>query len=119
MRQWLVDPELLCRKHLLGEHVEHHMFVGSIWRGKSVKGYLRDGLLEPKTLQDRHAELVNEMISRGYNHKSPLLKIDVSHLPDGKIDINRNIEDLRSRCDECAKRINQRRIADERWHLFC
>jgi hypothetical protein len=106
MRQWLVDPQLLCRKHLLGEHVEHHMFAGSIHKGKSVKGFLRDGLLEPKTLQTRHSQLVGEMISRGYNHKSPLLKVDVSHLPDGKIDINKNIEDLRNRCEECAERIS-------------
>ena len=106
MRQWLVDPRLLCRKHLLGEHVEHHMFVGSISKGKSVKGFLSDGLLEPKTLHARHAQLANEMISRGYNHKSPLLDVDISHLSDGKIDINRNIDDLRGRCDACADRIS-------------
>ena len=107
MRQWLVDPQLLCRQHLLGEHVEHHMFVGSISRGKSVEGFLRDGLLEPKTLSTRHSQLVNEMTRRGYNHKSPLTDVDISHLPDGKIDIDRNIEDLRNRCEECAKRIKQ------------
>ena len=107
MRQWLVEPELVCRQHLLGEHVEHHMFIGSISRGKSVKGFLRDGLLDPKTLRTRHAQLVDEMIRRGYNHKSPLIDIDISHLPDGKIDIDRNIEDLRNRCEECAKRIKR------------
>lgn len=107
MRQWLVDPQLLCRQHLLGEHVEHHMFVGSISRGKSVEGFLRDGLLEPKTLRTRHSQLVNEMTRRGYNHKSPLTDVDISHLPDGKIDIDRNIEDLRNRCEECANRIKQ------------
>jgi len=107
MRQWLVNPILLCRKHLLGEHVEHHMFMGSISRGKSVEGFLKGGLLEPKTLQYRHKQLVDEMMARGYNHKSPLIDIDVSHLPYGKIDINRNIEDLRSRCKECASRIKQ------------
>ena len=107
MRQWLVDPQFLCRKHLLGEHVEHHMFVGSISKGKSVKGFLSDGLLEPKTLQTRHTQLANEMTNRGYNHKSPLLNVNISHLPDGKIDINRNIADLRNRCEECANRIKQ------------
>ena len=107
MRQWLVDPKLLCRKHLLGEHVEHHMFMGTIKRGISVEGYLRDGLLEPRSLHHRHDELVIEMKSRGYNHKSPLLDIDTSHLRDGKINIERNIEDLKNRCVECAKRIKQ------------
>ena len=107
MRQWLVDPSMLCRKHLLGEHVEHHMFMGTIMKGTSVAGYLRDGLLEPRTLQKRHAELVDEMHKRGYNHKSPLLDVDISHLPYGKIDIARNIEDLRNRCEECARRIDE------------
>ena len=105
MRQWLVNPKLLCRKHLLGEHVEHHMFIGSIKRGTSVEGYLRDGFLEPKTLYKRHDELVEEMKRRGYNHRSPLPDIDMSHLRNGKISIKRNIEDLRGRCAECAKRI--------------
>ena len=107
MRQWLVDPILLCRQHLLGEHVEHHMFVGTITKGISVNGYLRDGLLEPETLYSRHAQLVNEMTRRGYNHKSPLLHVDTSHLPKGKIDIDRNIVDLKRRCKECAMRIER------------
>jgi len=83
------------------------MFVGSISKGKSVKGFLRDGLLEPKTLQSRHTQLVNEMISRVYNHRSPLIDIDITHLPSGKIDVESNIEDLRNRCEECAKRIKK------------
>ena len=107
MRQWSVNPEMLCRKHLLGEHVEHHMFVGSIKRGFSVEGFLRDGFLEPKTLKTRHDEVAQEMLRRGYNHKSPLPDVDISHLRNGKIDKVKNIEDLRSRCEECAKRIEQ------------
>ena len=107
MRQWLVNPKLLCRKHLLGEHVEHHMFVGSIKKGFSVEGYLRDGFLEPRTLYPRHAELALEMQRRGYNHQSPLPEVNTSHLRDGNIIIKRNIEDLRSRCDECSTRIKR------------
>ena len=109
MRQWLVKPKLLCRKHLLGEHVEHHMFVGSIDKGRSVEGFLRDGLLEPKTLYSRHDELVEEMKRRGYNHQSPLPRIDISHLRDGNIDIEYNLLDLYNRCEECARRINESR----------
>jgi len=107
VRQWMVKPTLLCRKHLLGEHVEHHMFMGSISKGISVEGYLRDGLLEPRTLHERHAELVTEMVRRGYNHRSPLPDVDTTHLRDGKISIARSIEDLRQRCAECARRIEE------------
>jgi hypothetical protein len=81
------------------------MFIGSIKRGKSVRGFLRDGFLEPATLFSRHDEIAEEMIRRGYNHKSPLQKIDTSHLPAGRINISRNIEDLRRRCADCADRI--------------
>ena len=45
MRMWMVDPKIMCRKHLLGEHVEHHMFVGTINKRISIVGYLRDNLL--------------------------------------------------------------------------
>ena len=105
MRQWKVNPKFLCRKHLLGEHVEHHMFVGSINKGKSVKGFLRDGFLEPKTLQTRHDEIAKEMERRGYNHKSPLPDVDISHLGNGNIDINKNLDDLSHRCADCRQRI--------------
>ena len=44
MRMWLVNPALLCRQHLLGEHVEMHMFAGHI-----LEGYV----LYPRFLGDR------------------------------------------------------------------
>lgn len=30
MRMWMVDPKIMCRKHLLGEHLELHMLAGCI-----------------------------------------------------------------------------------------
>jgi len=103
----MIDPRMLCRKHLLGEHIEHHVSVANIPRGKSVKGYLCDGLLDPKTLQDRHDALVAEMERRGYYRDSPLMEIDISSLGYGKIEVLRNIEDLRITCENCAERIKE------------
>ena len=77
MRLWLVDPKLLCRKHLLGEHVECHMFVGALNKGKSVKGFLRNGLFHGPALKNRHEELAAEIERRGYNHKSPLADLNI------------------------------------------
>ena len=34
MRQWYVPAECMCRQHLLGEHCEHHMFVGTLKKGR-------------------------------------------------------------------------------------
>ena len=36
MRMWMIDPTMLCTKHLLGEHVELHMFVGTINKNKKL-----------------------------------------------------------------------------------
>ncbi len=72
MRMWMVDPKLMCRKHLLGEHVEIHMFVSTILSGKSIKGYIKNNLIEPSKILERHEELVEEMKRRGYKHNSPL-----------------------------------------------
>lgn len=79
MRIWDVDPAVLCRQHLLGEHRELHGLWNIHVLGKT--GYR----LHPETrrwegklkaLYDRHERLVREMEQRGYRHGSPL---DASH----------------------------------------
>lgn len=109
MRQWHTNTELMCREHLLGEHVEHHMFVGSINKGIDVSGYIRDGLLNINTLHERHEEIVQEMLRRGYNHKSPLPEIDqrqllryVDLIPCIPSEIS-NLQELARRCTTCRE----------------
>lgn len=103
MRQWMVDPKVLCRNHLLGEHREHHTFVGTILKGINVTGYIEAGELDPHKLKERHDELVVEMVRRGYSHYSPLDQPDVSHIK-GKpyIDVEANLHDLASRDCKCS-----------------
>ena len=69
---WLVEPSKMCRKHLLGEHVEMHMLLGTLQKGKSIKGYINNNLIEPLKLKERHDELAREIRRRGYSHNSPL-----------------------------------------------
>lgn len=104
MRMWKVDPALLCRQHLLGEHVETHMFGGCILRGKNIDGYIRDGLVEVHNLRKRHDALAREMQRRGYNHKSPF-PIPEKLRRAGSVDVEANIRELARRCPECRKRI--------------
>jgi pyrimidine dimer DNA glycosylase len=99
MRMWMVPPSLMCRKHLLGEHLEVHMLVGSLRRGRSVQGFLDRGLLEPQHVRSRHKALVAEMRRRGYKHASPLLKVRVK--VDGRVDVRRSARELSARCAEC------------------
>jgi hypothetical protein len=105
MRMWGVNTKLMCDQHLLGEHLEMHMFAGSYKKGIRLYGYIRNGLVETGNIEKRHNELVEEMIRRGFNHQSPL------HLPrivsDGKIDIDENLKELAQRCLKCRKLITQ------------
>jgi hypothetical protein len=104
MRQWLVNPRMMCRNHLLGEHLENHMFVSHIMKGKKVEGYIKNNLLEPESLKKRHEELVQEMIRRGYNHQSPLPNFSLENFEFRKAKINREkaFRDLINRCPECS-----------------
>ena len=100
---WNVTPRLLCRRHLLGEHVEMHMFVGAILIGTSLKGYLEKGLVEIHNIKARHSLLAEEITRRGMHHRSPLDNFEA--WIDGKVDVAKNIVDLCSRCIECKKLI--------------
>ena len=105
MRMWGVKPNILCRKHLLGEHLEIHMFVGTILADKSIKGYLKNKLLDTRKLKKRHKELVREMKWRGYKHKSSLPKFFIEKI--GAIDIKENKVELFKRCKDCRKNIKE------------
>lgn len=99
----MVDPKLLCRKHLCGEHAECHMFVGTINKNISIQGYIDKGLLEVHNLVSRHEELSQELTRRNYNHKSPLPLFESWY--EGSVDSDANIKELARRCPECRKRI--------------
>ena len=102
MRMWLVDTAGMCRQHLLGEHVELHMLVGTLKRDKSIQGFIDGGLIDTSKINERHSELVTEMTFRGYKHKSPL---DFVHDdPVGDVDVESNLEDLHARCKDCESR---------------
>lgn len=112
MRMWMIDPAFLCRKHLLGEHNELHMLAGSILRAKSLEGFVRNGLLQVGDMAVRHEALAQEMLSRGYNHHSPLpevyeaLQVYPSHIRHCVVDMAVSERDLRARCADCAARMD-------------
>ena len=105
MRQWLVDPKIMCRQHLLGEHLEHHMFVGTIRKGGDLTGFLANNLLEPLSLISRHLALVEEMTHRGYNHRSPLPGFEPFGHEDVVIDRPAALAELLRRCPKCRQRL--------------
>lgn len=105
MRMWMVNPKFMCRNHLLGEHLEIHMLVGTIKKGVSVKGYMNKGVLEAKALNKRHDELVEEITKRGYNHKSPLnSNYTIPEIVlDSKVNKEESLKELIRRCPKCKE----------------
>ncbi|MFA7708122.1 MAG: pyrimidine dimer DNA glycosylase/endonuclease V [Candidatus Pacearchaeota archaeon] len=101
MRMWNIETNKMCNKHLLGEHVEMHMFVGTLNKNKSIKGYLDNGLVEVHNIRKRHNTLVKEMKKRGMNHQSELPNYKSQTI--GKVNVNSNEKDLFNRCEECNK----------------
>ena len=108
MRMWMVNPALMCNKHLLGEHVECHMLVGHLQRKRRITNYIRLNLLQPKSLRERHDQLAMEMKNRGMLHKSPLPEYDLSYLPDEHriyiVNADESFTELSRRCQECRER---------------
>jgi hypothetical protein len=105
----MLEPMLLCRKHLLGEHNELHKYRHIFERHYSIFGRIYPIIfIEPESMKKRHDELVQEMLARGYNHQSPYEQPDLSHLPDdqryAKVDLEYNLKDLYNRCFECKNR---------------
>ena len=103
MRMWMVPPEVMCRKHLLGEHVEIHMLAGSLRRKRSIEGHLAAGQLEPQSIHRRHAALVAEMRRRGFKHQSPLPSAGrlTSRHRIARVDVAKSMNELATRCKDC------------------
>lgn len=122
MRMWMINPKKMCRKHLLGEHVETHMLLGSFERGKTLNGFVIKNCLEPKEIFNRHNLLAEEMISRGYNHKSPMDKNNFENyvlknkiytdILNAKVIVEKSEEDLFGRCVLC-RNLNEKFLLRE------
>lgn len=113
MRMWMVPPRTMCRRHLLGEHVEIHMFLGAMRLGTSMAGYCgKANLMEPAALFARHALLADEMLARGYNHFTELsvaaVAEQVAKLPPDQqastVNVQLAMAELHRRCPECLNR---------------
>lgn len=105
MRMWMVDPKIMCRKHLMGEHVEIHMIVGSLIKGRSIQGFIDNNCID-YAIYSRHANLAEEIIRRGYKHNSPLLWLENfgEKMNFAKVNQKQSLKDLLARCPECKDR---------------
>lgn len=101
MRMWMVDPNVMCSKHLCGEHGEIHKHRHNFVKGHSISG--RRGQIEPLVMQARHDELAVFL----KNHKSPYTQPDLSayELDGFTVDIQESLDELKRRCPACREKI--------------
>ena len=100
----MVDPKILCRNHLLGEHLELHILASKLNEGRKIAGFIAHGLVDPALAAGRHEELVKEMRRRGYKHASPMAELP-GKLEKGCVEPEANLRVLADRCGQCRERI--------------
>ena len=114
MRMWMVDPKILCKKHLLGEHGELHKFKHTFEKKHKKTGYIINNCIEPQSMERRHEELALELKSRNYNHSSPYQMPDISYLPQNEreyqIDKDKALQDLLDRCEDCRAQYKKEKV---------
>jgi hypothetical protein len=86
--------------------------IGSIKHRKSIWGFINKGLIDPIFIPLRHEMIAEEMIRRGYNHKSPITLEELEILDQSEymkrrktyeIPILDSVKELTTRCEECKK----------------
>ena len=106
MRVWDLCPTILCRQHLLGEHREIHA-IWSIIHNNKKGGYqnhpeVKRWVGKLNALRKRHDQVVNEMLNRGYNHHSPIIKVNDCESQNDLINtIDEQLEWIRSKECDC------------------
>jgi len=106
----MLDPRIMCKKHILGEHGEIHKHRHNFVKKHSIKGRIFPIVqIEPASMKKRHDELAKYL-----NHKSEYEMPDISHLPhnqrEAKVDKNISISDLSERCEVCRKLMKEAKV---------
>jgi hypothetical protein len=113
-RMWMGKVNTMCKNHLLGEHKEIHQLIGQLKKKMSIDGYIKNNCIEISSIESRHNEIVNEMISRGYNHMSPIpsqkeINSISKYLPESQrsyiVDVKSSNKDRYARCDSCLRMV--------------
>lgn len=114
-RMWLVDPAIMCKNHLLGEHREMHQVKGTVEKhkhGKNVlKGLADVNAIDTRLIKERHDELVEEMKNRGWTgHQTPMEDVENPGEDIGEIDREENLELILRRCKDCRERAKENKV---------
>lgn len=101
----MVDPNLMCKQHILGEHFEiekhRHIFV----KHYSIAGRVRpdDVQIEPLSMKSRH-----DLLAKHFkHHNSPYRMPSLAYLPkehrEAKVDRIASHKKLIEKCEDCRR----------------
>jgi hypothetical protein len=111
MRMWMVDPRIMCFKHLCREHCEVHRLVANLRKGRDVRSYLLRQVIDISSIYARHKELEDEIMARGGKLDSPLSVAECVAFArwygSTTVNIGRSLADLSDCCKECRKKIGR------------
>lgn len=107
-RQWLTDPNMMCKQHLLGEHLEAHIFVSKMHKLNKLDGFRKGSMFfGAEYVQYRH-DIIARYLSRfsGKEHKTPLHigDLEIINYPlikPAEKDFAKSNDDLYGRCQRC------------------
>lgn len=105
MRMQMIDPELMCSQHRLGEHWEIHKHRPSFVKRHSIAGRISPEVqIEPMAMKARHDVLAKYF----KNHNSPYRMPNLSYLPrkhrEAKVDVAKSYQKLIKRCPKCREK---------------
>lgn len=103
---WMVDPELMCQQHRLGEHKELHDLVGFIRNGhiNKVIFHAARGQVFPQHIEMRHEQLeAHDDLDSPITVPRVARDLQMAEVTGNLLEHNRN--ELARRCDACASRI--------------
>lgn len=96
----MVNPRIMCRQHLLGEHRELHAIAGMI-RKRGALTASRE-FVEARLMHERHAEIETEMRRRGYVPRTAFPSVEPIDF--GSVDREASMRELTRRCTVCRAR---------------
>jgi len=117
MRMWMINPKLMCLKHILGEHAQIHRYYNPFSRHYNIDKRIQPiVMIEPQNMKKRHDRLEEELNRRretgevkGLKKTSPYILPDLSYLPqaqrEAKMDKFMSMQALMERCPVCKERI--------------
>jgi len=102
MRMWMVEPRLMCDKHLVKEHGDIHTIVWHIRARHALTGKV-----EPISIRSRHTQLEEEMSLRKPNTKATPLKrfTLVRKYKMLIVSASASLVELASSCKDCESKV--------------